>query len=237
MLSFAITILLLHLSNTPYRIDKLMKEGVGLDTFIFQELKTGNTRAFDKIFNDHYLNLCRFSYSIVHDEDTAHSIVQQVFVKLWENRAALEHIERLAPYLTAMTKNHSLNFVKREKRIVQIADIPIEVQASNSTENQIEAHAFEEQLIIALSLLPERCKMAFEFSRFENFSNKEIALKMGISSKGVEALIGRALKSLRISLADYLPSSRKGRSQNPILFALIRIAKATLVSLKGCPIV
>lgn len=205
-----------------------MNERVRLDGFLFEELKAGNTRAFDKIFNDHYPNLCRFAYSVVHDEDTAHSLVQQVFVKLWENRAALDHIERLTPYLTAMTRNHSLNFVKREKRNIQLENIPVGDQASNTTENQIDADAFEEQLIIALSLLPERCKMAFEYSRFENLTNKEIALKMEISVKGVEALIGRALKSLRISLAEYLPSARKGRSQNPILFALIRIAKAAL---------
>ena len=205
-----------------------MNERVRLDGFLFEELKAGNTRAFDKIFNDHYPNLCRFAYSIVHDEDTAHSLVQQVFVKLWENRAALDHIERLTPYLTAMTRNHSLNFVKREKRNIQFADIPVGAQTSNTTEDQIDANAFEEQLIIALSLLPERCRMAFEYSRFENFTNKEIAIKMEISLKGVEALIGRALKSLRVSLSEYLPSARKGRTQNPILFALIRIAKATL---------
>ena len=210
-----------------------MNERVRLDNFLFEELKTGNTRAFDKIFNDHYPNLCRFAYSIVHDEDTAHSLVQHVFVKLWENRAALAHIERLTPYLTAMTRNHSLNFVKREKRNIQLTDIPVAAQTGNTTENQIDANAFEEQLVIALSSLPERCRMAFEYSRFENLTNKEIAIKMEISIKGVEALIGRALKSLRVSLAEYLPSARKGRPQNPILFALIRIAKAALAGHGG----
>lgn len=199
-----------------------------LDNFLYEELKAGNARAFDKIFNDHYQNLCRFSYSIVHDDDTAQSLVQQVFVKLWENREGLDQVERLVPYLTAMTRNDSLNFIKREKRNVQISDIPVEAQINNTTENQIEAHEFERQLIIALSLLPERCKMAFELSRFENLTNREIALKMEISMKGVEALIGRALKMLRISLSEFLPSSMRGRSQNPILFAIIRIAKATL---------
>lgn len=199
-----------------------MKEGVGLDNFFLEELKAGNTRAFDKIFKDHYHNLCRFSYSIVHDEDTAQNLVQQVFVKLWENRAELGHIERLTPYLTAMTKNHSLNFIKREKRIVQLTDLPLDVQISNTTENQIDAHLFEEQLIVALSLLPERCKLAFEYSRFENFNNKEIATMMGISTKGVEALIGRALKSLRNSLAEYHPSSRNRKSPHQILLVMIK---------------
>ncbi|HEY3388359.1 MAG TPA: RNA polymerase sigma-70 factor [Prolixibacteraceae bacterium] len=201
-----------------------MTEKKQIDSFLFEELKNGNARAFDKIFNDRYPNMCRFAYSIVHDEDTAHSLVQHVFIKLWQNRASLNHIDQLTPYLTTMVRNHCLNFIKYEKRNAKLDDIPADAQAENTTENQIDAHDFEEQLIIALASLPERCKMAFEYSRFENFTNKEIALKMEISTKGVEALIGRALKSLRISLVDYLPSAKSGKLNNPILFGLFRIA-------------
>ncbi|HEY5510733.1 MAG TPA: RNA polymerase sigma-70 factor [Prolixibacteraceae bacterium] len=193
-----------------------MNKQLCLDSFLCEELISGNTRAFDQIFRDHYPNLCRFAFSIVHDEDAAHSLVQDVFVKLWENRAALYHVDRLLPYLTAMTRNHSLNYIKREKRNIQLSDIPVDTQTVNSTENQIDANSFEEQLVIVLSQLPERCRVAFEYSRFENFTSKEIALKMDISVKGVEALMGRALKSLRISLAEYLPSAKIGKSKHPI---------------------
>lgn len=188
-----------------------MTEKERMDGFLFEELKNGNSHAFDKIFNDYYQNMCRFAYSFVHDEDNAHSLVQHVFVKLWENRASLYHVDHFASYLTIMVRNHCLNYSRREKRNTMLEDIPAGAQTENTTENQIDVHDFEEQLIIALSSLPERCKMAFEYSRFENFTNIEIAQKMDISTKGVEALIGRALKSLRISLIDYLPSSGKGK--------------------------
>jgi len=193
-----------------------MNKQLCLDSFLCEELISGNTRAFDQIFRDHYPNLCRFAFSIVHDEDAAHSLVQDVFVKLWENRATLEHVERLTPYLTAMTRNRSLNYIKRENRNIQLSEIPVDAQTGNNTENQIDANSFEEQLVIVLSQLPERCRVAFEYSRFENFTSKEIALKMDISVKGVEALMGRALKSLRISLAEYLPSAKIGKSKHPI---------------------
>lgn len=196
-----------------------------IDSFLWEELKAGNQRAFDKVFNDYYKNLCRFAFSIVHDEDSAQSLVQQVFIKLWEKRSSLDHIEQLVPYLTRMVQNHCINFVNREKRSIKLADFPSDVQTGSTTEEQLDVNEFEEQLIIALSALPDRCKMAFEYSRFENYTNNEIAQKMEISTKGVEALIGRALKSLRISLSDYLPSHRNKKSQNPILFLLFRIGK------------
>ena len=195
-----------------------------MDSFLFEEFKNGNSRAFDKIFNDHYPNLCRLAFSIVHDEDNAHSLVQQVFINLWESRESLEHVERLAPYFTAMVRNQCLNFVKREKKNTKLSEIPADSYSENTTDKQIDMDDFEEQLIIALTSLPERCKMAFEYSRFENLTNKEIALKMEITIKGVEALIGRSLKLLRISLSEYLPSRKGGKIKDTILFMLFRMA-------------
>lgn len=196
-----------------------------MDSFLFEELKNGNTRAFDKVFSDHYLNLCRFASSIVHDEDTAQNIVQQVFIHLWESRKNLDHVERLVPYLTTSVRNSCLNLLKREKKNVEITAIPANIQTDNTTEQHLSLAEFEEQLIIALNSLPERCKMAFEYSRFEELSNKEIALRMDITVKGVEALIGRSLKILRTVLADYLPSSKNTRLKDSMLFMLIRMMR------------
>jgi len=202
-----------------------MTEKEQIDSFLFEEFKNGNPRAFDKIFNDHYQNLCRLAYTIVHDEDNAHSLVQQVFINLWESRDSLDHIERLTPYFTVMVRNQCLNFVKREKRNTKLSDIPSNSYSENTTEKQIETIDFEEQLMIALATLPERCKKAFEYSRFENLTNKEIAQKMEISVKGVEALIGRSLKSLRISLFEYLPAVRSRKIKDTLLFMLLRLAR------------
>jgi RNA polymerase sigma-70 factor, ECF subfamily len=192
------------------------------DRFLINELINSNSRAFEKIFTDNYLNLCRFANSIVHDEDSAQNLVQQVFINLWEDRKSLNHIERLVPYLTTAVRNNSLNYIKRDKRSVDLSNIPANFQSENTTENLVNLAEFEEQLIIALSHLPERCKLAFEYSRFNNLTNKEIALKMNITVKGVEALISRSLKLLRVSLADYLPSSSNNRLKNTILFMLIK---------------
>jgi len=172
------------------------------------ELSNDNPRVFDSIFKEYYPNLCRFAFTIVHDKDMAQSLVQDIFVKFWENRKTLGHIENLASYLIVMVRNHCLNYLKREKRMVMVAQMPSDIKSENVTEKHLEALEFEEKLLIGLSSLPERCKLGFEYSRFENLNNKEIAQKMGITVKGVEALIGRALKSLRISLLEFLPSTK-----------------------------
>ena len=56
-----------------------------------------------------------------------------------------------------------------------------------------------------LNQLPKQTQKVFIMSRFENKSGKEIAQILGISVKGVDYHMNKALKELRIALKDYLP--------------------------------
>jgi RNA polymerase sigma-70 factor, ECF subfamily len=193
-----------------------------LDNFLIAELKAGNTRAFDKIFNDHYTLLCRYCHSIIHDEDKAQSLVQNVFVRLWENRTNLVNITRLPPYLVTMTRNEALNYLKREKRLIRMEAIPDEQPENSVADGKIRELELAEKLTLATASLPDRCRMAFEYSRYDNLSNSVIADKMGITRKGVEALITRALKHLRTELTEYLPSTRNKKLPGNFLLLIFR---------------
>ena len=191
------------------------------DSLLLHELACGDVRAFDFIFHRYYDNLCRFAYSLFYDADMAQCLVQDVFVKLWERRIVCDKIENLGGYLTTMVRNQVADYLNEVKKM----NLPHGHQGSitdNSTEDEIANCEFEERLIIAMGKLTPRCRQAFELSRFENLTNKEIALEMNISVKGVEALIARSLKVLRLELREFLPSFNLKNTQ-PILF-FMRIA-------------
>ncbi|WP_423130033.1 RNA polymerase sigma-70 factor [Gaoshiqia sp. Z1-71] len=192
------------------------------DQLLIRELNQGNTRAFDFIFEKYYDNLCRFAFSFIHDADMSQSLVQNVFVKLWERRMVLGRVGNLGGYLTTMVRNQVSDYLGEMKKM----NLKHEHRGSivdNSTENGILGRDFEEQLVVALGQLPPRCRQAFELSRFEDMTNKEIAAEMNISVKGVEALIARSLKTLRDELREFLPSF-KLKARPPILL-FMRIAK------------
>lgn len=174
--------------------------------FLLHELKSGEERAFDYIFRKYYKGLCAQAVLYINDLDTAQYQVQECFVKLWEKRSELGDIQNLAGYLSFMVRNQCIDYLRKAKMISKVHEYEQDKPTSeNSTENELLLHEFEEKVVVALSNLPERCRMAFEYSRFENHTYPEIAKKMNISVKAVEALIGRALKSLRTELKDYLP--------------------------------
>lgn len=176
------------------------------DDFLLFELKNGRERAFDYIFRKYYKSLCAQAMSYISDLDTAQYVVQECLVKFWEKRSELDEIQNLAGYLSQMVRNQCIDNLRKSKSRNKIIEHAMKTDLNeNSTENQLLVHEFEEKLVLALSNLPERCRMAFEYSRFEELTYPEIAKKMNISVKAVEALLSRALKSLRIQLKDYLP--------------------------------
>jgi RNA polymerase sigma-70 factor, ECF subfamily len=177
------------------------------DKFLLGELRAGNSRAFGKVFKDYYPNLCRYATAIIRDEDKAQSLVQNVFVRLWENRASLDKVTSLSPYLVTMVRNESINYLKREKRNIKLDRLPDNEQDAVSVEDIIKESELSEKLVVAMGMLPDRCREAFEYSRYDSMTNREIAEKMEISLKGAEALITRSLKFLRNELSEYLPSA------------------------------
>ncbi len=82
-----------------------------------------------------------------------------------------------------------------------------QTQISASAPSLLVEDEIEVALKTAVSELPERCREVFELSRIHGLKYAEIATVLGISVKTVEAQMGKALRSLRVKLAPWLPTS------------------------------
>lgn len=174
------------------------------DEFLISELKNNKEEAFDCIFRRYYKGLCAYATNYVYDLDQAQSLVQDCFVKLWANRDRADSIESLPAYLSRMVRNRCIDHIRQVKSLEKLHEkLELEEFVINA-ENSLLSREFEELLVKAISALPKKSKMAFEYSRFENLTYKEIGVKMNISSKAVEALLSRALKLLRKDLQPYI---------------------------------
>lgn len=185
---------------------EMMIELENNNAFLLSELKKGREQAFDFIFRKYYKALCAQASAYLNDFDTVQSLVQECFVNLWQRRQQADSIESLSAYLSVMVRNQCIDYLRKEKVIEKahqkegMQDAPVDL-----ADHSLISREFEEKLVVALMNLPDRCRVAFEYSRFEGLTYNEIAKKMDISVKGVEALISRALKVLRTDMKDYLP--------------------------------
>jgi RNA polymerase sigma-70 factor (ECF subfamily) len=170
-----------------YRGDKLDKE------------------EFERLFRQEIARLHNFARQYVPDSDSAMDICQQVFVRLWEKRDALEKRDSLTSYLYTSVKNRCLNYIRDQKkyrsRFLDLECADLDVPDSMSDPEATED--LEKQIQIALAALPEKCRQVFEMSRFGEMKYREIAEALEISQKTVEAHMSKAMRLLRDSLRTY----------------------------------
>ena len=172
---------------------------------LLDALKQDDPSAFRSIFATYHSLLCRLSYKIVTDEDAAKDLVQDVFIKLWQNRKKLNIQHSLAFYLKRAVVNASINYLDRTRKFVAIT--PAQTDAAHSPHHAEQSQSYQElstQIDKAITNLPPRTRAVFTLIRFDEMSYKEVADSLNISIKAVEKEMMKALSILRQSLKDYL---------------------------------
>jgi RNA polymerase sigma-70 factor (ECF subfamily) len=174
------------------------------DSEIIRRIRQGDTREFESLFRSSYVSLVRYARTLVRDYDTAEEIVQDLFFKLWKDKDRLYIESSLNGYLYRAVHNSCLHYLSHN-RVVEKYAREMKEKHHISTENPTEMiHYRELQARIAriLERLPEKCGKIFCMNRFEGLKYAEIAEKLSVSVKTVEANMGRALKEFRKALAE-----------------------------------
>lgn len=173
---------------------------------LLSALRFGNEDALRQIFNRHYPLLLTDIYRLIPDESTCEDLAQELFVDLWNKRESIDIHTSLRAYLRRAAVNKSLNHIKSSKRI-QFDDPEDLNRIPDSTEQDIQLKASQESiesaLHAAIDTLPEKCRLVFNLSRFDQLSHKEIAEQLGISVKTIENQITKAMKTLRDVMTHY----------------------------------
>ncbi len=170
-------------------------------------LSNKDESAFEAIFKDNFKKLQCYAHTIVGDEFLAEEMVQNVFFKIWEKSEKLNISPPIAAYLYKAVYNECCNYLKHLKVKEKYLTHSKHTMHNMSTENaskKVMVQELQEKIKTALNDLPEQCRTVFQMSRFEELKYQQIASKLGISIKTVEAQMGKALKLMRHKLVDYL---------------------------------
>ena len=154
------------------------------------------------LFKENFESLCRLSIGYVSDFDASKDIVHDVFIGFWNKFDSLPPGSNYKSYLFKSVRNKSLNYLRDKKNHLSVEDL--EETKTGKEENSLERTELEQEIRYGLELLPEKCLEVFELSRFEGLKYQEIADRLEISIKTVEAQMSKALKILRDHLKDFL---------------------------------
>ena len=175
------------------------------DETYWQQMSEGDQKSFERLFESYYGLLCRYAYTVLRSKEEAEEVVQNLFVSLWQKRERIVISSSVKTYLYSATRNECLNKLKHLKvRNAYATEIRHTAPVSGNGIENLEAKELRAKVDDAIASLPEQCASVFKLSRFEQLSYAEIASKMQISVKTVEAHIGKALKRMREQLKDFL---------------------------------
>jgi RNA polymerase sigma-70 factor (ECF subfamily) len=174
------------------------------DSEIIGRIRQGDKQEFEILFRSSYVSLVRYAKTLIRDHDASEEIVQELFFRLWQDRQNLRIESSLNGYLYRSVHNRALHYIEHQKVVSRHAGEMIagaELTSEPVTE-ELYYHELQARVARVLERLPERCRMIFRMNRFEGLKYNEIADKLAVSLKTVEADMGKALKEFRKALAE-----------------------------------
>jgi RNA polymerase sigma-70 factor (ECF subfamily) len=174
------------------------------DPEIIRRIRQGDIQQFETLFRSSYASLVRYAKTLIKDHDTAEEIVQDLFFRLWQNKESLNIKSSLNGYLFRSVHNSCLHFIEHQKVVakhsVEMSYRPEET--SVNSDDILNYKELQEKVARIIERLPEKCGRIFCMSRFEGLKYSEIAEKLSVSVKTVEANMGKALKEFRKALIE-----------------------------------
>ena len=166
-------------------------------------LKHRDETALSVLFDTYYEKLYLFAEKYIYDSDKAHDIVQDVFLKIWENAERLELTSSIQHYLFASVRNGCLNYLKS----LQIEDRNNRKYAEAYIESQNVDMVDDEELLArvrqVLDELPEKCREVCLLRFVEGYKYAEIAARLDMNENTVKAQLHRGMERLKQAFATY----------------------------------
>lgn len=172
-------------------------------------------QEFRRIYELYNKKLCYFLNYYTHDEQAIEEVVQDVFVRLWEEQDDLK-ITYIKTYLYHSARNRMLNYLRNEHTRTVVLERWAKMELENrQAQDCIDRAEFFLLLQETIETLPPKCREIFLMSRDEKKTYREIALEKNVSVKTVEAQMGIALKRVRERMLSYY------REGGDVVFSLL----------------
>lgn len=158
--------------------------------------------ALTTLFHLYKNKLYAYLFRLTESDTLSEDIVQDVFMKLWNDRQTLSSIDNFGSYLFRMSKNHAINYFKRmaQETLIMAEMYGRNSYVHNETQDIIALKDVEKLLNEILERLPAQQKIVYHLSREEGRTHDEIANLLKISPNTVKNHIVQAMSTIRTQL-------------------------------------
>jgi RNA polymerase sigma-70 factor (ECF subfamily) len=170
-----------------------------IDSKLLAEFKKGDHASFERIFESYSHSLFQFSFSYLKSKEAAEDVVQEVFLKIWDNRQEIRNDTSFRSYLFTIALNAVRKQFNKLSKVNEIKHgILFELSAQKSDfDDRNDYQELLDTLHKLIGKMPEKRRQVFIKKKLEEKSLKEIAGELQIDPKTVEYHITEAMKFLK----------------------------------------
>lgn len=175
------------------------------DHALLAHIQNGSRQAFGALVQRHNERFYRLAYRYVQSKETAEDIVQDAFLKLWEDpgRWQPERNSKFTTWFYRIVVNLCLDW-RKKKRPLELVDQTQWADGREGAEAAMIRSQEQRLLEKEIEALPERQRVALNLCFGEGLSNQEAAEVMEVNLKALQSLVMRAKTTLKERMKAYL---------------------------------
>ncbi len=170
-----------------------------VDAVLLERVHERDEPAFNELVTRHYSLAFRLCARVLGNAADAEDVVQEAFVKLWNNPPQLRDGGALRAWIMRVGRNLAIDRL-RQRRPGSDSELELLVDGSTAPDGQMRHGQAATRVSDAMARLPERQRTALQLTYFEGLGNQDTASMMDISVEAVESLLSRARRKLKVDL-------------------------------------
>jgi len=188
----------------------MIRDRKNMDEAVVKRFIADDMRAFDLIYSEFNPRLKKFISVLTKNESDADELVQEVFIKIWQNREKLKNYSSFESYLFRVAYRTTIDLLRKRSKEAKYIEHVKSLQVFEEYPDHIEEldrDELEVKLNHLIEEMPVRQREVFKMKYFQDSSYKEIADHFGISVNTVQNHMAKAHKFLKEKLGrNYLPA-------------------------------
>lgn len=175
------------------------------DEELMQGIKVDNMFAFDLLYKRYCNRVYKFGYSILKSDAETQNLMQDVFLRLWENRHKVEKDEAVKTFIFTITYNSAISVIRKKAKESEYFQYlnNLQVIYEQPVNADLEFKELTCRLEKIVEGLPIRQREIFIMHKMESLKYSEIAERLNISVNTIETHMCRALKTIREKIYNY----------------------------------
>jgi RNA polymerase sigma-70 factor, ECF subfamily len=180
------------------------------DEDLVQRMSQGDVAALEALYDRYARAVFSFAVRIVRDPRIAEEILQEAFMRSWQQAARFELSKGSFPsWLLSITHNLAIDELRKSQRRPQRADLVDisdvlrgEVDESASVEEAAEANELRVEIRAAMDRLPGPQQRVIELAYFEGLTQREIAAFLDEPLGTIKTRMRLGMQKLKELLAE-----------------------------------